>query len=84
MGDFGGVLLAVFLLAANAFFVGAEFALISARRSQIEPRAQAGSRMAAITLTAMEQVSRMMAGARPASRSARSASVLSASPRSRT
>lgn len=63
MGDLGGVLLAVFLLAANAFFVGAEFALISARRSQIEPRAQAGSRMAAITLTAMEQVSRMMAGA---------------------
>jgi CBS domain containing-hemolysin-like protein len=63
MGDLGGVLLAVFLLAANAFFVGAEFALISARRSQIEPRAQAGSRMAKITLTAMEQVSRMMAGA---------------------
>lgn len=63
MGDFGGVLLAVFLLAANAFFVGAEFALISARRSQIEPRAQAGYRMAGITLRAMEQVSRMMAGA---------------------
>ncbi|QSR26382.1 hypothetical protein CFH99_12175 [Nocardioides aromaticivorans] len=63
MGDFSGVLLAVVLLAANAFFVGAEFALISARRSQIEPRAQAGSRMAAITLTAMEQVSQMMAGA---------------------
>ncbi|KRC50147.1 MULTISPECIES: hemolysin family protein [unclassified Nocardioides] len=63
MGDFGGVLLAVALLAANAFFVGAEFALISARRSQIEPRAQAGSRMAKITLTAMEQVSQMMAGA---------------------
>lgn len=63
MGDFGGVLLAVVLLAANAFFVGAEFALISARRSQIEPRAQAGSRMAAITLKAMEQVSQMMAGA---------------------
>ncbi len=63
MGDFGGVLLAVFLLFANAFFVGAEFALISARRSQIEPRAQAGSRMATITLRAMERVSEMMAGA---------------------
>lgn len=63
MSDLGGVVLAVFLLAANAFFVGAEFALISARRSQIEPRAQAGSRMARITLTAMEQVSQMMAGA---------------------
>ncbi|HVK27697.1 MAG TPA: hemolysin family protein [Nocardioides sp.] len=63
MGDFAGVLLAVVLLAANAFFVGAEFALISARRSQIEPRAQSGSHMAAITLKAMEQVSQMMAGA---------------------
>lgn len=63
MGDLGGVLLAVVLLAANAFFVGAEFALISARRSQIEPRAQAGSRMARITLAAMERVSEMMAGA---------------------
>jgi CBS domain containing-hemolysin-like protein len=63
MGDFAGVLLAVVLLAANAFFVGAEFALISARRSQIEPRAQSGSRLAAITLKAMERVSQMMAGA---------------------
>ncbi|TQK71213.1 MULTISPECIES: hemolysin family protein [unclassified Nocardioides] len=63
MGDLGGVLLAVVLLAANAFFVGAEFALISARRSQIEPRAQSGSRMARITLAAMERVSEMMAGA---------------------
>ena len=51
------------LLAANAFFVGAEFALVSARRSQIEPRAQAGSRLARTTLRAMEQVSLMMAGA---------------------
>lgn len=63
MGDLGGLLLAVVLLAANAFFVGAEFALISARRSQIEPRAQAGSPMARITLAAMERVSEMMAGA---------------------
>ena len=45
MGDLGGVLLAVVLLALNAFFVGAEFALLSARRSQIEPKAQAGSRV---------------------------------------
>ena len=48
---------ALLLLLGNAFFVGAEFALISARRSQIEPRAQAGSRMARITLTAMENIS---------------------------
>jgi CBS domain containing-hemolysin-like protein len=63
MSDTQALLLAVFLLAANAFFVGAEFALISARRSQIEPRAQAGSRMARTTLRAMEDISLMMAGA---------------------
>ena len=57
------ILVAVVLLAANAFFVGAEFALISARRSQIEPRAQEGSRMARTTLHAMENVSLVMAGA---------------------
>src|SRR5215208_7325839 len=51
------------LLVANAFFVGAEFALISARRSSIEPRAQAGNRLAGMTLRAMERVSLMMAGA---------------------
>ncbi len=39
-----GLLWLVVLLAGNAFFVGAEFAVISARRSQIEPRAAAGSR----------------------------------------
>jgi CBS domain containing-hemolysin-like protein len=63
MSDLTGVLLTLLLLALNAFFVGAEFALISARRSQIEPRAQAGSRMARTTLRAMEHVSLMMAGA---------------------
>jgi CBS domain containing-hemolysin-like protein len=55
--------IAIILLGANAFFVGAEFALLSARRSQIEPRAEAGSRMARTTLRAMEQVTLMMAGA---------------------
>jgi CBS domain containing-hemolysin-like protein len=63
MSDGLAIGLALGLLAANAFFVGAEFALISARRSQIEPRAQAGSRMARTTLRAMENVSLVMAGA---------------------
>lgn len=63
MSDVAALFLAVVLLFANAFFVGAEFALISARRTQIEPRAQAGSRMARTTLRAMENVSLMMAGA---------------------
>jgi CBS domain containing-hemolysin-like protein len=55
------ILIGIALLAGNAFFVGAEFALISARRSQIEPLAAAGSRRARTTLRAMEQVSLMMA-----------------------
>ena len=45
------------LLLGNAFFVGAEFALVSARRTQIEPRAEAGSRLAKTTLKAMENIS---------------------------
>ncbi|MGB0098782.1 MAG: hemolysin family protein [Nocardioides sp.] len=57
------IAIALVLLAFNAFFVGAEFALVSARRSQIEPRAQEGSRLARTTLHAMENVSLMMAGA---------------------
>ena len=63
MSDYAALLVAVLLLGLNAFFVGAEFALISARRSQIEPLAEAGSRRARTVLTAMERVSLMMAGA---------------------
>ncbi|MBN8867603.1 MAG: HlyC/CorC family transporter [Solirubrobacterales bacterium] len=55
--------ISLLLLAGNAFFVGAEFALISARRSVIEPRAEEGGWAAGITLRAMENVSLMMAGA---------------------
>jgi CBS domain containing-hemolysin-like protein len=63
MSDYTALLVAVGLLAANAFFVGAEFALVSARRTQIEPRAAEGSRAARTTIKAMEQVSLVMAGA---------------------
>ncbi|MET0933696.1 MAG: CNNM domain-containing protein, partial [Mycetocola sp.] len=56
-----GLVWLVVLLAANAFFVGAEFALISARRSSIEPRAHEGGMAARITLNAMEHVSLMLA-----------------------
>ena len=51
------------LLLANAFFVGAEFAVISARRSSIEPRVEEGSRAARTVLWAMENVSLMLATA---------------------
>src|SRR5215213_3353318 len=57
------IALSVVLLGANAFFVGAEFALISARRSAIEPRAAGGGWAARTTLVAMENVSLMMAAA---------------------
>ncbi|NHC12853.1 hemolysin family protein [Motilibacter deserti] len=57
------IAIAVALLLGNAFFVGAEFALVGARRSAIEPRAEAGSRAARTTLRAMEEISLMLAGA---------------------
>ncbi|WP_131745948.1 hemolysin family protein [Frankia sp. Cppng1_Ct_nod] len=63
MSNLVAVWFAVVLLLANAFFVGAEFALISARRSSIEPVARAGSGRAQATLRAMENVSVMLAGA---------------------
>lgn len=63
MVDLTALVIGITLLAGNAFFVGAEFALVSARRTQIEPRAAEGSRPARMTLRAMERVSLMMAGA---------------------
>lgn len=57
------LLITIIMLLGNAFFVGAEFGLISARRSSIEPKAANGSRSAKITLHAMEHVSLMLAGA---------------------
>jgi CBS domain containing-hemolysin-like protein len=63
MGDFFGVLLTVALLAANAFFVGAEFALISARRDRLEALAEQGKRRAATVIRAGQNLSVMLAGA---------------------
>src|SRR5829696_601297 len=57
------IVVSLILLTANAFFVGAEFALIAARRSAIEPRAAGGGWAARTTLAAMENVSLMMAAA---------------------
>lgn len=59
--DWAGILWFFILILANGFFVGAEFAVISAKRAQIEPRAEAGSRPAKITIRAMEKVSLMLA-----------------------
>ncbi|WP_395641041.1 hemolysin family protein [Pseudolysinimonas sp.] len=59
--DWWGIAWLAILLVVNAFFVGAEFAVISARRSQIEPRAEAGSRAAKTALWAMEHATLMLA-----------------------
>lgn len=64
MNDTLALLLMLVLLGANAFFVGAEFALISARRDRLE--ALVGSRArgsAATVLRASEQLSMMLAAA---------------------
>lgn len=54
------VLALVFLL-GNAFFVGAQFALITARRDQLEPLA-ARSSVARVTLEQVRSLPRMLAG----------------------
>ena len=61
MSDWAGIVWLFVLLVANAFFVGAEFAVISARRSQIEPLAEAGRRSAKTALWAMEHATLMLA-----------------------
>ncbi len=63
MSDVVSLLVLVALLLGNAFFVAAEFALVSARVDQIEPRAATGAPRAVKTLAAMRNVSQNMAGA---------------------
>ncbi|SCK09501.1 Hemolysin, contains CBS domains [Streptomyces sp. WMMB 714] len=53
----------VLTLFTNAFFVGAEFALISVRRSQIEPLAQRGENRAKTVLWGLKHLSAAMATA---------------------
>jgi CBS domain containing-hemolysin-like protein len=57
------LLIGFLTLVVNAFFVGAEFALISVRRSQIEPEAEAGNRRARSVLWGLEHVSALLAAA---------------------
>ena len=61
MNDWAGIAWLFVLLVANAFFVAAEFAVISAKRSQIEPLAEKGSRSAKTALYAMEHATLMLA-----------------------
>ena len=59
--NWAGIIWFLVLILANGFFVAAEFAVISARRAQIEPRAEAGSGPAKLTIKAMEKVALMLA-----------------------
>lgn len=63
MSDIAGVLLTLVLLGANAFFVGAEFSLISARRDRLEALAEQGKASAVSVIRAGERLSLMLAGA---------------------
>lgn len=63
MADLFAILLTVLLIAANAFFVAAEFALISARRDRLEALAEQGKRSAVTVIRAGEDLSVMLAGA---------------------
>ncbi|MFB7863187.1 MULTISPECIES: hemolysin family protein [unclassified Streptomyces] len=57
------LLIGLATLLVNAFFVGAEFALISVRRSQVEPLAEAGDRRARSVIWGLEHVSALLAAA---------------------
>lgn len=57
------LLIGLATLVVNAFFVGAEFALISVRRSQVEPLAEQGNRRARSVIWGLEHVSALMAAA---------------------
>ncbi len=57
------LLLGLLTLVTNAFFVGGEFSLVTVRRSQLEPRAEAGHRRARTVIWGLEHVSVLLATA---------------------
>ncbi|WJZ02581.1 hemolysin family protein [Corynebacterium freiburgense] len=63
MSDWPAVVFAVVLLAVNAFFVGAEFSLISSRRDRLDALIAQGKPRAKKVLYASEHLSMMLAGA---------------------
>lgn len=63
MNSIVAVLLAILLIALNAFFVSAEFALISARRDRLEALAEQGRASAVTVIRAGERLPAMLAGA---------------------
>ncbi|WP_410657828.1 hemolysin family protein [Amycolatopsis sp. lyj-112] len=63
MNDWFNIFLVVVLLLTNAFFVGAEFTLISSRRDRLEALLEQGKTRARIVINASKNVSLMLAGA---------------------
>jgi len=63
MNPVWAIALAILLIAVNAFFVGAEFALISARHDRLEALAEQGRASAVTVIRAGEQLPAMLAGA---------------------
>ncbi|WP_414938867.1 hemolysin family protein [Amycolatopsis sp. cmx-11-51] len=63
MSDWFNIFLVVVLLLTNAFFVGAEFTLISSRRDRLEALLEQGKTRAQIVINASKNVSLMLAGA---------------------
>ena len=57
------LLVAVVLLAANAFFTAVEFALVAASRSRLEVLAESGNRRARVAVRAMGDLGMQLAGA---------------------
>ncbi|RKT88578.1 Hemolysin, contains CBS domains [Saccharopolyspora antimicrobica] len=63
MSDGFAILLGVVLLLLNAFFVGAEFSLLSSRRDRLEALAAQGKGRARLVISASQQGSLMLASA---------------------
>lgn len=57
------LLVSVVLLALNAFFVAAEFALVASKRHRLEEAAERGSRAAQAAVKGSQELSLMLAGA---------------------
>lgn len=63
LGTGWALVLSALLLAANAFFVAAEFALVASKRYRLEQAAENGSRAARAALAGTRELSLMLAGA---------------------
>ena len=59
--DWWGIAWLGVLLLINAFFVGAEFAAMAARRSSLEPLVEAGSARARLVVYALDHMGSILA-----------------------